>query len=172
LFAFYLATFDPPAVSSDNLHQGGGEMSCNWVINVATLSDNTNSYVLRLGLAFKDSDDPDEKSEFSDGFYFTYTHSVNSGNWTINTADAGVRTSTNSGQAVATGWVNLGVVINAAGTSAEYFIDDVSVGTITTNFPTHGFSPAFQMAQTGGEIPEGSVQPDLMYMTYTLTNPR
>lgn len=71
-----------------------------------------------------------------DGAYFEYDTSA-SANWRICTADASARTQVATAIAVSTaGWYQLEVAVNAAGTAAEFFINGVLVGTITTNIPT------------------------------------
>lgn len=71
-----------------------------------------------------------------DGVYFEYDTSA-SANWRICTSDGSVRTQMATAVAVAAAtWYQLEVAVNAAGTSAEFFINSVSVGTITTTIPT------------------------------------
>lgn len=59
-------------------------------------------------------------------------------NWIISTSNGGVSTDTITGVTLTNGgvWQVLKIVINAAGTSAEFFIDGVSLGTQSTNFPS------------------------------------
>lgn len=54
---------------------GGGAISINWVIDVATLSTGTNTYTLIAGLADIVSAEP------TNGVYFLYTNATNSGQW-------------------------------------------------------------------------------------------
>jgi len=148
---------------------GGGVLSCTWVINVATLSTGTNTYILYLGL------DDGASSEPSNGVYFVYSNGLNSGNWSGKTAAGGVRTTVNSATAVTTGWHNLTITVNAAATSVEFFVDGVSIGTSSTNIPTAGgqeISPSFLMDYSAGTIPAQALQIDLFYLSQTLTTPR
>lgn len=46
------------------------------------------------------------------------------------------RTITTSSTAVSTTYVRLRIVVNAGGTSAEFFVNDVSIGTVSSNIPT------------------------------------
>ena len=109
---------------------GGGIYTIEGDINVQTLSDGTNTYYLRFG--FGDL----YNADFVDGAYFEY-YSPTSANWYRCTASNSTRTKTNTTIAVVAGtWTRLKVVVNAAGTSVEYFINGTSVGSNTTNIPT------------------------------------
>lgn len=74
--------------------------------------------------------------DMTDGCYFRYNDNVNSGKWECVTAAAGVRTATDSTVAAVGTFCIFEVRINAAGTSVEYYINDVLVATNTTNIPT------------------------------------
>lgn len=74
--------------------------------------------------------------DMTDGCYFRYNDNVNSGRWEAVTAAAGVRTATNTGITAVTTFSIFEVRINSAGTSVEFYIDDVLVATNTTNIPT------------------------------------
>lgn len=111
---------------------GQGAVSYSWRVRVNTLSDGTNRYNLYAGTGDKTA-----AGDMVDGVYFQYVDNVNSGNWTLTTSNNSVRTTADSGvPVVANTWINLGAVVNAAGTSAQFFVDGTSVGTITTNIPT------------------------------------
>ena len=47
-------------------------------------------------------------------------------------------------------WVKLKIVVNAGGTSAEFFVNGTSVGTQSTNLPTGDISPALGIVKTAG----------------------
>lgn len=143
---------------------GGGILSCNWVFKINTLSDVTNTYGFAIGMT-----DFSGTADMTNGVYFRYSSATNSGNWQIVTAAASVRTTTNSAVAATTGWHNAGFIMNAAGNSVEFFMDGVSLGTITTNIPTAQIAPSFTLARTAGTIAAQSLNFDLMYLTQTLT---
>jgi hypothetical protein len=72
----------------------------------------------------------------NDGVGFEYQDDENGGRWQAITHD-GTETTTDTGVTFAVStWYKMEFVINAAGTSVEFFIDDVSVATNTTNIPT------------------------------------
>lgn len=102
-------------------------------INLSVASDGTNRYIVRSGFMTQSYN-----SEPTAGVYFRYTDNVNSGKWQCVCRSGGTETVINTTTApkITTSWDKLGIVINAAGTSVEFFINDVSQGTITTNIPT------------------------------------
>lgn len=78
-----------------------------------------------------------------DGVYFLYDEAgvatgagAGSANWKICGVSNSSRTITTTSTAVSTTYVRLRIDINAWGTSAEFFVNDVSVGTVATNIPT------------------------------------
>lgn len=77
-------------------------------------------------------------SEHTDGYYFKYDRGT-SPNWIICTNDDDTATRTTTSTAVvADAYINLKIVVNAARTSAEYFVNGVSVGTVSTSLPDAG----------------------------------
>jgi hypothetical protein len=113
---------------------GGGVYTIEADIYITTLSDGTDTYTLRFGFGDSMVGAP------TDGAYFLYTNAGGGSptpNWYRNTVSNTTLTSTDTGVAVVAGaWIRLKAVVNAAGTSVEYFINGVSVGTNTTNIPT------------------------------------
>ncbi len=71
------------------------------------------------------------------GIYFTYTDTEFGGNFAINTKNGIPTTSLDSGVPGDLNWHLFQIQITGAGTSAEFFIDNVSVGTINTNINTN-----------------------------------
>lgn len=109
---------------------GGGAFVCEMMINVSAVSDGTDTFTIRAG--YGDS----VTTEFTDGVFFRYTDSVNSGNWQGVCRAAGVESVVNGGVAFAAGWKRLRFTVNAAGTSASFSVDGVSLGAaVTTNIP-------------------------------------
>lgn len=148
---------------------GGGTLSTNWIIQLTALSSGGNTYTFQCGLA--DTTTLSSASNaFVSGIYFKYTNSVNGGQWTINCTSASTTTTVNTTTAAGTGFVNLGISVNAAGTSVAFTIGGVSVGTIVTNIPTAPMVPFFMGLNTAGTTPV--INADLWYMSYTLTTPR
>jgi hypothetical protein len=98
---------------------------------VHTLSDGTDTFTVYSGWG-----DNAGAGDMTDGAYFRYTHSVNSGRWEAVTAAGATRTATDTGIAADTTFHVFEVLINEAGTSVEFYIDGALVATNTTNIPT------------------------------------
>jgi hypothetical protein len=94
---------------------GGRQIIYEARVRIETLSDATNTFTSYYGFM-----DGNAAGGPANGVYFSYNHGVNSGNWTCTAKVAGT-TSLNSGVAVAANqWYILRMVINAAGTVAEF----------------------------------------------------
>ncbi|MEN8236147.1 MAG: hypothetical protein ABFQ95_01140 [Pseudomonadota bacterium] len=111
---------------------GGGSIDVEFLFKIETLSTSSVRYFLDIGLFGVGFD-----AEPTDGVYFYYSDNVNSGQWVGKSRNASTETTANSTVAANTNWTKLRVSINAAGTSASYFIDDVEMSNspITTNLP-------------------------------------
>lgn len=110
--------------------QGQARFQSKFAIHV--LSDGTNTYTTRLG--FIDS----ATAESTDGCFFRYTDSVNGGKWQAVCRSNNTETAVDTGVTpVADAFQRFEIIVNAAGTSASFFIDGVQVGgAVTTNIPT------------------------------------
>ncbi len=115
------------SVNSGILRFGGGTYRYRARFALATLSDATNTYSIRLG--FIDS----VTGESVDGIFLRYTHSVNGGEWECvsrnNSAD--VPQDTNVVAAAGT-YITAEISVNAAATSATCSINGTVVGTFAT----------------------------------------
>lgn len=109
---------------------GGGVLIVEMMVRLEDLSTVAQEYDVYVGISNKATPGTDH------WVYFAYDRNTST-NWRIRTRDNGTETDTDSGVAVAADtWVKLRFEINAAATSVEYFIDDSSVGTISSNIPT------------------------------------
>ncbi len=165
-----IANFFGIGVDTGSFVLGGGIFSLNFVLKLNALSNNTDTYNMLIGLCDFDHNIVGPAFPPNDGVFFTYTNSLNSGNWQIVTDSATVRTTTNTSVVADTNWHNFGIVINASATSVSYTIDGVSVGTITTNIPTGPISPFVYHNPTAGTPLAFDI--DLFYATLTLTTSR
>ena len=96
-----------------------------------SLSDATNTHTQRVG--FIDS----VTGEAVDGAFFRYTHSINLGRFQAVTRANSVETAVDTGITAAVNTTNrFDILVDAAGTSAEFRIDGALVATIATNIPT------------------------------------
>jgi hypothetical protein len=117
----------------DQLLFGYAQFATEWRLVMTTLSSSTQEYDVYVGFI----DNSASTGEPVDGVYFKYDRNT-SVNWVMTTAVNSIRTNTTSTVAVtATApFQKLRIVVNSTGTSAEFFINGVSVGTIATNIPT------------------------------------
>lgn len=109
---------------------GGGVFVAEFDINIPQLATFTEDYHLRVGLIDVTN------GPSVDGVYFEYDR-ASSTSWRICAAASTTTTQNDSGTAVAaTTWLRLRIEVNADGTSAEFFVGGLSVGTVITNIPT------------------------------------
>ncbi len=100
-----------------------------WVLKIPVLSTGSERYQIRCGFVDVESGAP------ADGVYFEYDDS-SSAFWRISARIGSVGTPANSATTVAINtWYTLRVEVTGV-TSAEFIINDVSVGTVSTNIPT------------------------------------
>jgi hypothetical protein len=146
---------------------GGGE-EIEFAINLPTLADVTNDYVMRAGLCEVATADCDN------GVYIEYDRSTST-NWRFATAKGGTRTKTSSSTAVSTGWHRFKIVVNSAGNSISYYMDGVSLGSaITTNIPdsnSYYTQQYFGIRKTAGTT-NRTVKVDYFQYRGNLSSPR
>jgi parallel beta-helix repeat protein len=127
---------------------GGATITIEFEFKIQVLSTVSEEFEARLGLL-----DNTTGTIGNDAVFFKYDR-LTSTNWIIVSRAGGTETATTTSTAVAAGsWLRGRIEINAAASSVEYFIDDVSIGTITTNIPSgtsQVTSPAFQMVKSAG----------------------
>jgi hypothetical protein len=151
------------------LYFGGGETEYEWRAKVATLSDETNTFVFYCGLGSNAG-----AGDMGNGVYFEYRQ-TSSPNWRYKTATNNTRSDgTSSVAVVANTWYRLKAVVNATGSSVEFFIDDVSVGTLTSNIPTASnrlSAPLMKIEKTVGTTAR-TAQADYFYLSRAFTTHR
>jgi len=111
----------------------------------AAAADGTQS-TIRIGLMTGTTTSADP----TDGIYFQYLTTTAAGNWFRCTQNNNAVTCTDTGVArtlTLNVYQRFKFVTNAAGTAVEFFIDEVSVGTNTTNLPAsaRSYGPAISM---------------------------
>ncbi len=109
-----------------------------------------------------------------DGVGLVIDRLVSTTNWLRYAYKAAGETRNDSGTPFTTAWVKLGFLVNAAGTSVEYFIDDVSVGTETTNIPINASEESglwFKIEKSAGGTAR-TIEVDYVRCRQWLTNPR
>lgn len=155
-------------ISSGNpIRSGAGRLRVSWIAKLSNLSDSSDDYTARIGLG-----DRVQPSFYNNGIWFEYNHAVNSGNWTIASNGYGGGAA-NTSTAADTSWHKYTIDINATGTSANCYIDDVEVAnspvSITNN--TNILGPAASIQQTSGSN-NRILTLDLCELYIRLTNKR
>jgi len=148
---------------------GGGIYTIEADIYITNLSTLAETYTLRFGWGDSASGD------FTDGAYFEYSDAGATPNWYKCTASNSVPTKTDTGvAAVAGAWTRLKVVVNADGTSVEYFINGISVGTVVTNIPLgagRGTTAILSIIKSNGITPR-TCDVDWIWLHINLTTTR
>lgn len=117
--------------TSTAIRLGANEAIFEWRIRIPTLSDATNNFTVRGGFM------SDMGGDAPNGVFWRYNHGVNSGNWQGVARTNNSESATNFSTApITTGWQRMTIVVNAAGTLAEFFINGTLVGSVTSNIPT------------------------------------
>lgn len=149
---------------------GSGSITWEWSIFAPSrVSDVTDNYSLYIGLA----NGAATGAEPTDGFYFFYNYATSSGNWIGKTALGSSRTSVvSTTPLVINTWYTLRATINALGTSVEFFLNGVSIGTSTTNLPVAALTPICGMNTTAGTATSITMMADWCKIIETFTNSR
>lgn len=132
-----------------NILLGSGVVILDFIINIPTLSTVSEEFKSVCGL--------------SPAFNVYYTFYQNeqllivydrlqSTDWMGITRNGGSQTAATGGSsvAVATGWTHARIVVNAAASSVEFFINGTSIGTCTTNIPTTDLNIGFMHQKSAG----------------------
>lgn len=115
---------------SSTLLFGTGSFIQEWVTHVPVASDGTDTYSIQWGCFDTNTITPTNAAGL---LYSTAT----SPNFITQTSDNSTRTTTTSSTAVPIAtWFRLTMIANAAGTSISWYLNDVLIGTNTTNIPT------------------------------------
>ena len=155
------------ADSSAAVAFGDGEIWCSWRFKIVTLSTGSEGFQVRVG--FFDSD------TITDGAYFQYTDSVNSGNWEVATESNSSATTTGTATAATTSWTTATVNVNAGGTQARFYINGTLLHTETNTIPTGASrltSPAIGIIKTVGTGSARTLRADFCDVYEKFTTPR
>lgn len=121
------------AATGNGVILGAGRVRWRADFNIPTASDGTETFTVWAGIN-------DGVGLGADGVSFRYSHTEHGGNWVAYCRSNGVETGSvvDTGVAAvhATNYRALEIEVNAAGTSAVFYIDSVLVATIATNIPT------------------------------------
>lgn len=156
--------------ASGNLIMGGGSIECEWLLYIPTLSVLAQRYTLYLGIH-----NGTASAAPTDGVYFTYSDTINSGNWVGNTSKASSSSTANSAVAVsAATWIKLKISVNAGATSASFFVNGTEIANspIATNIPNTVITrPSFSIVKSLGTTSRSFIL-DYVNTTINLTTPR
>ena len=114
-------------------------------VRVPVLSSASVGYKIIIGLQ-----DGNVAGLPTNGIFFSYNHTENSGRWIASCRRASTSSSINSSITVLAQWYVLECEINAAGDSVEFFVNRTSIGSLTTNIPLTSTSmrPVIQIDKT------------------------
>ena len=145
-----------------------GETVFETAVRLPVLSDASNEYSFSIGGGVQSNG-----AFGNDGACFTYNRALYGTNWQALSRRNASQTTTNSNVVVvANAWVKLGLVVNATGTSITYYIDGVSVATITTNIQTGGSNREGCYILKSAGATSFTANIDYYFLGKTFTNPR
>jgi len=159
--------------TANGLTFGGGELIYEFSVKSPAAVGVTEDITMRAGLH-----DAITNTSVTDGVYFEWSADSAGSGWRGVTANNSLRTYTSSTSAItAATWYRLTAIVNAAGTSVTFYVNGVSIGTLTTNIPTTGpraCSPAVTVNKyvTGGSGTARSFSVDYFTLDQTLTTER
>lgn len=99
-----------------------------FVVKLINLADATDDFTCYLGVGDIQSAEP------TNGVYLMYERATST-NWLGVCRASSVRSTVDTGVAVSTNYVRLSVRINAARTSADFYVNGVYAGSVTSNIP-------------------------------------
>lgn len=152
---------------------GAGRCICNFWAKTPNISDATDTYTLLIGFNSNTS-----AALGNNALLFSLNSGVNSGNWQmISVKTGGATTTANSSTGTDANWHKYTIDVNAAGTSAAFYIDGVQLtnSPITTNIPVTAGAPVgpnISILRTAGSTNTRSLLVDLFTIWISLTTPR
>ena len=131
-----------------------------WRLAVEELSTSVERFLITFGFI-----DNTGVGDHNDGVYFRYRDDLNNGQWQCVSREGGIETVVNTSVAVNTNFNIFRIEINATGSQALFYINDVLVGTILTNIP----STAGALTGIGAKIEKsvGIIQRNMSIDYYT-----
>lgn len=163
-------THGTTAMEVDGMTFGGGEVVFETRLYLTRLSS-SGDFVLRVGFG-----DTIDGTAFTDGVWFEYTDNVNSGNFVAKAKAGGTSGSTNlaSGPVLNT-WVTLKIIVNAGATSATFYINGTSAGSVSTansipNSASEAVGMMISCNSTSANLTQTFV--DYAYLSQTFSTPR
>lgn len=135
------------------------------LIRIPTLSDGTNTFSYQVGLSSGNASGP------SDAILMEY-RSTNSTNWRgiCISASTPTRTSGTNVAVAANTWTHLAWELNQAASTASFWVDGTSIGTVTTNIPGGPQYIASMNVKTAGGTARGVDVDFIMFYSQFGTN--
>jgi hypothetical protein len=126
-------------------------------------------YTARFGLG-----DIVANADQTNGIYFEYAGTAaGTINWSLKTASASTRTTTSTAVAVAaTTFYKLTWVLNSAGTSVGFYINNNFIANIATNIPTAAIGPIVQITTNAANVAAKTCDVDYIYITNNFNTAR
>jgi hypothetical protein len=156
------------ATTQSEISYGGGQMEIVGLVMFPNLSTSTDEFNAFFGFGGNPGN-PTVNGSVLIGY-----DRANTGDfWVVRNADGGGPTSTTTSVAVvANQWYKLRIVVNAAATQVDYYIDGTLVATHTTHVPTSAntVAPAFSINKTVGTTSR-KIMIDAYYEKFKLTTP-
>jgi hypothetical protein len=166
-----LALISLGSANGTSHYLGNGVYTIQTFVNIETLSTSLERFYAIIGSTTVTN------LANTNGIFFIYdeggvgAYGAASPNFKCVTSNALTRTiTTTSTPVVASQWYNLKIVVNAAATSVEFFIDGTSVATHTSNIPTV-ITPKIAIQKTVG-ITNRNMFCDYLAVKQIYTNPR
>ena len=134
-----------------------------WIVRFPFFETNTANFMIGIRVGFGDDN---AGADFNDGVYFEANRNIST-DWLIKTANGGSRTQQGSGITIASNtWYRLRAVVDSGGTTVEFFINGVSVGTINSNLPSGPGSECGYILQVHTDLGAGGAAGDDMRIHY------
>ena len=134
------------SLGSTSILLGGGETVFTAAVRVPTIPSASQDFKIEIG--FGNSFSSGDSTNFVG---FAFNRGLSTTNWFAVTGTSGTYTTLNSSTTMlANTWYTLRAVINATKTSIEFFINESSIGTITTNIPSSQIAPILKITQVSG----------------------
>lgn len=159
IFQFTAGSGDTDLFLNDNFTNtapivlGTNNFYMNWIVRLQSLSAMGNEYTFYCGVG--DTLSLSAPSTPINGVYFSYTNTVNSGNFVVNTISSftGMNTSQNTSIAATTDYINFG--INVLNQQASFIINGTVVGgpVIITDIPVVPITPFLYLSNISGSTP-------------------
>lgn len=132
-----------------NILLGSGVVILDFIINIPTLSTASEEFKSACGLSTVFNI---YVSFYQNEQLLIVYDRLQSTDWIGITRNGGSETAATGGSsvAVATGWTHARIVVNAAASSVEFFINGTSIGTCTTNIPTTDLNIGFMHQKSAG----------------------